>query len=185
VRGIIRNRSVRSKQPKPWIYRDQRYRFSVSLPAWWKAYTVVSQRKLDKDSSYEVHFRFKYKGKLYDDIFAVFVYPFSRESWVKQGYEESPFVYIGEHGGKSFAYLTPEELPYAFVDRKTGDYDMKKYGKPIRLLKKMVNDEVPRVISTFAFPRTGKVARGVRAAAPPWLAKKARVRHCGCRRRGR
>jgi hypothetical protein len=146
-----------------WIYKNQLYRFTLRLPAWFKTYTVIRTRRQSTDSVYQVHFKFKYRRKIYDNTFVILVYNKSRLAWQKE-YADSPLTYIGERSGLSFAYLTPGELPHAFVDPATGEYDTRKYGRPIRLLKRMVNEEVPRIISTFRFLGSTIRQRRIRAA---------------------
>ncbi|TDF93856.1 hypothetical protein [Paenibacillus piri] len=140
------------RKTQPLLYRDDTYGFTLTFPRWWKPYTVLKKKRMDRDTEYELHFRFKYKGKAYGDIFTVLVFRMTRKEWIEQGYEDSPLVYMGESGGRVFAYMTPEELPAAFVDPKTGDYNYKKYGNAIRLLKRMVNQDVPRIAQTLRFP---------------------------------
>ncbi|MEK8128101.1 hypothetical protein WMW72_09320 [Paenibacillus filicis] len=135
-----------------FIYKNDKYGFTLRFPSWWRRYCVVSKQKRDPDSEYEVHFRFKYKGKVYDDIFAILVYRMTKAEW-KRLYDDSPLTFLGYRDGRVFAALTPEELPYAFVDPKTGEYDYKKYGTAIGLLKRMVNKDVPNVLRSFAFPQ--------------------------------
>ncbi|WP_159884700.1 hypothetical protein [Paenibacillus puerhi] len=135
------------------IYKNEKYGFTLRFPSWWRRYVVVSKQRQDPESEYEVHFRFKYKGKVYDDIVAILVYRMTRKEWIRLGYEDSPLTYLGSYDGRVFAALTPEELPEAFLDKKTGDYDYKKYGVPIGLLKRMVNRDVPVVLRSIAFPR--------------------------------
>ncbi|SDE30355.1 hypothetical protein SAMN02799630_05088 [Paenibacillus sp. UNCCL117] len=140
-------------RPTKLIYKNDKYGFILRFPSWWRRYCVISKRRKDPDSEYELHFRFKYKGKIYDDIFAILVYRMSKEEWVRRGYKDSPLTYLGAYDGRVFAALTPEELPYAFVDPKTGDYDYRKYGTAIGLLKRMVNRDVPALVKTISFPR--------------------------------
>ncbi|MCR8636705.1 hypothetical protein [Paenibacillus radicis (ex Xue et al. 2023)] len=150
-----------ARKTHPLLYRDEKYGFTLTFPRWWKPYTVIKKQKYDKDTEYELHFRFKYKGKTYDDIFALLVYKMTRKEWIKQGYEDSPLSFLAESDGHVFAYITPEELPEAFVDPKTGDYNYKKYGNAIRLLKRMVNQDVPRIVKTLHFSNTPSTIRSV------------------------
>lgn len=140
------------RKPNQFVYRNDRYGFTLRFPAWWRNYCVVGARRQDRDTEYELHFRFKYKGKLYEDIFTILVYRMTREDWVREGYAESPLSFIAEVEGRVFAYLTPEELPHAFYDNKTGDYDYRKYRAAIELLKRMVNQDVPRIVQSLRFP---------------------------------
>ncbi|MDF2960540.1 MAG: hypothetical protein K0S39_2275 [Paenibacillus sp.] len=163
-----------ARKTHPLLYRDEKYGFTLTFPRWWKPYTIIKKYQTDPSTDYELHFRFKYKGKTYDDIFAVLVYPMTRKEWIEQGYEDSPLSFLAESDGNVFAYVTPGELPHAFIDPKTGDYNYKKYGNAIRLLKRMVNQEVPRIANTLRFSKTG--ATTVRSV--PLRSKK--VWPCGC-----
>ncbi|MBP1153827.1 MULTISPECIES: hypothetical protein [unclassified Paenibacillus] len=155
------------KKPNQFVYRNDRYGFTLRFPSWWRNYCVVGARKQDRDTEYELHFRFKYKGKLYEDIFTIMVYRMTREEWVKQGYIESPLAFIAEVEGRVFAYLTPGELPYTFYDSKAGDYDYKKYRAAIELLKRMVNQDVPRIVQSLRFP-----GRAITMTSTPYRVKK-------------
>ncbi|TVY08440.1 hypothetical protein [Paenibacillus cremeus] len=134
-------------------YRNEKYGFTLRFPGWWRNYCTVNRAKQDRETEYEVHFKFKYKGKIYEDLFAVLVYRMTKEEWVDQGYEDSPVTFIAEYESRVFGYITPEELPYAFYDDRTGDYNYKAYGTAIELLKRMVNQDVPRIIQSIRFPR--------------------------------
>ncbi|MCS7463262.1 hypothetical protein N0M98_24365 [Paenibacillus doosanensis] len=158
------------------LYRDSRYGFTLSIPRWWSSYIVVRRDKGELNSEYGVHFRFKYKGKLYEDVMTVVVLPLTYKQWVEQGYEDSPLVFIAEHCGKVFAYYTPEELPDAFIDPKTQEYDFKKYAIPIKLLKRMVNEDAPRIARSIRFRAPVRTFRSV-----PLRSKK--VWPCRCKRR--
>lgn len=149
----------------------------LRIPGWWRSYLVISTRKGDRPVECEVHFTFRYKGKTYDDILTLSVFALTLKEWKRQGYDDSPYVLLKERGGKIFAYTTPEELPYEFIDPKTGDYDYKKYGVPIRLLKRMVNVDVPRLVKTFRF----SAAAGAAVPKAAHLSRKFRL--CGKRRR--
>jgi hypothetical protein len=157
------------------IYRNDKYGFTLRFPSWWRRYVVIGKQKRDPDSEYEVQFRFKYKGKVYDDIFAMLVYRMSKAEW-KRRYDNSPLTFLGYRDGRVFAAITPEELPEAFIDPKTGDYDYKKYGTPIGLLKRMVNKDVPNVFQSFAFPKMPMKLR-----SQPFRSRQI----CGCRTKGR
>lgn len=157
-------------------YRNTRYGFTLRLPKWWRCYLAVSSGKGDRPVEYETHFTFKYKGKQYEDIFTVAVFDLTHKEWIKEGYGDSPYVYLGEHRNKVFAYITPSELPYQFIDPKTGEYNEAKYGRAIRLLKRMVNHDVPRIVKSFRFYAKTAVPANV------YLSDKVR-RRCVCRRR--
>jgi hypothetical protein len=148
-----------ARKTHPLLYRDEKYGFTLTFPRWWKNYAVIKKGKTDQDTEYEVHFRFKYKGKVYGDIFTLLLFRMTRKEWVDQGYEDSPLGYLGEFGGRVLAYVAPEELPHVFIDPKTGDYNYKKYGNAIRLLKKMINQDLPRVVSTLRYPLAAVASR--------------------------
>ncbi|MGG2197027.1 MULTISPECIES: hypothetical protein [Paenibacillus] len=154
------------------LYRNDKYGFTLRFPSWWRNYCVVSKKKLDPDSEYELHFRFKYKGNVYDDIFTILVFRMTQEDWLRLGYGDSPLSLIAARDGRVFAYLTPEELPHEFINRKTGDYDYRKYGTPIGLLKRMVNRDVPRIVQTLRFS-----SRAITMKSTPYRSSKV----CSCR----
>lgn len=143
----------------PIVYHDKKYGFQLVFPRWWKNYVVIRRDKGEQDSEYGLHFRFKYKGKLYQDVLTVLVLPITHKQWVDEGYEQSPLTFLGEYEGKVFASLTPKEFPDAFLDPMTQQVDYKKYGIPVRLLKRMVNDDVERIIKSIRFPKQVKTFR--------------------------
>jgi len=77
------------------------------------------------------------------------VFRMTRKQWRNNGYEDSPFILLAERNGLIYAYTVPEELPDDFLDTSKQDYDYRKYGRPIRLLKRMVNKNVPRIVRTL------------------------------------
>ncbi|MCZ8524034.1 MULTISPECIES: hypothetical protein [Paenibacillus] len=166
------------RKPKELVYRSSRYGFTLRLPAWWRSFCVVSRSKRDPETEYEAHFEFKYKGKVYEDIFALLVYRMTLKEWKEKGYDESPLTFVAQHDGRIFAALTPEELPYAFYDKKTGDYNYKKYGSAISLLKRMVNSDVPRILKSVRFARRSVTMRSV-----PYRSRKVWPIRGRCRRK--
>ncbi|AEI45873.1 hypothetical protein [Paenibacillus mucilaginosus] len=164
------------RKPRELVYRSSRYGFTLRLPAWWRSFCVVSRSKRDRETEYEAHFQFKYKGKIYDDIFTLLVYRMTRRQWKARGYDESPLIFVAEHDGRIFAALTPGELPHAFYDPKTDDYNYKKYGSAISLLKRMVNSDVPRILKSVRFARGSVTMKSV-----PYRSRK--VWPVRCRRR--
>ncbi|MDF9845059.1 hypothetical protein M2105_006129 [Paenibacillus sp. PastF-1] len=143
----------RSQSAKSYIYRDPRYGFTLKLPRSWKIYTAVERSNRLEDAEYGVFFRFKYKGKLYDDVLSLFVFKMTLKQWHDEGYDDSPYGFLAARGGRIYAYTVPEELPGEFLNKSGDDYDYKKYGREIRLLKRMVNDEVPQIVKTFTLKR--------------------------------
>ena len=133
------------------MYRDPKYGFSIQLPCWWKKYIVVRRINRLTDAEYGVYFLFKYKGKVYEEVLTLLVYRMTLKQWREQGYDESPIIMLAERNGRIYAYMTPGELPSDFLDKTKNDYDYKKYGRQIRLLKRMVNDDVPNIVKTFRF----------------------------------
>lgn len=136
--------------------QDRAYGFSLQLPAWWEPYIVVRKSGRISGSEHALRILFRYEGVTYGEVLSVLVFKMSLRQW-KQAYGDSPLAYIGTRGGRVYAYSVPEELPYAFVDPDTGEYDEKEFGEPIRLLKKMVNQEVPQVIASLRW--TGSRSR--------------------------
>lgn len=142
-------------RPNFMLYCDPNYGFTIRLPRWWKTYITVDRKQHPIDAEYGVFFTFKYKGKRYDPVLSLLVYRMTRKQWDEQGYEDSPVVFLAEHSGLIYAYTLPEELPGAFLDPSKQDYDYKKYGTPIRLLKRMVNSDAPQAVTTLRFPGSG------------------------------
>jgi hypothetical protein len=162
-----------------YLYKDPRYGFTVRIPDWWRPYTVIDRTRSGGETEYDVRFLFKYRGKTYGDVLTISVFKMSRQEWIRQGYDSAPFILIGERNGRLFAYSTPGELPDEFLKKDKSDYDYVKFGRPIRFMKRMVNDDVPKIIGTFHLP-------GLKPAAPaPYLAKGVAgiMAGCGCRKR--
>ncbi|TBL78677.1 hypothetical protein [Paenibacillus thalictri] len=155
------------------LYKDARFGFTLKIPKYWGRYCVLSKKNRFNDAEYTVRFIFRYGGKLYGPIFSIIVFRMTKAEWIAQGYGDSPLVFIAERDGYVFAYDTPEELPYEFVDPKTGDYDYKKYRKPIQILKTMVNKDVQRIIGSIRFPH-GAITN----KSKPYIAR--RIRSCRC-----
>jgi hypothetical protein len=147
-----------ARRTDPLLYRDELYGFTLTFPRWWKHYAVIKPGTTDQNTEYGLHVRFNYNGKVYGDIFKLLVFRMTRKEWINQGYEDSPLRFIAEEEGRVFAYMTPEELPHKFIDPKTGDYNYIKYGNAIRLLKRMVIQEVPRIADTLHFTKAAAAA---------------------------
>jgi hypothetical protein len=159
------NRAVAKRMPKvtskpaaialmrkiSYVYRDARFGFRLKLPSRWRTHTVVHRSARLIDAEYGVFFLFKYKGKLFEDLFGLYVFRMTLKQWREQGYDESPFVFLTRRNGRIFAYLTLEELPHDFLNKSKDDYDYKKYGKEINLIRGMVNVDVPKIVKTFRF----------------------------------
>lgn len=141
------------KKPEDYLYRDPVYGFSVKLPGSWKNYTVVRTSKKLDDADYGVLFLFKYKGKVYEDVLSLLVFKMTLKQWRDEGYDESPYIFLAERGGRIYAYSVPGELPGEFLDETGFDYDYQKYEKEIALLRRMVNDDVPEIAKTFKLKR--------------------------------
>lgn len=135
--------------PKSSMYRDPKYGFRIRLPRWWKCYPIIRRSSRLGDADYGVFFLFKYKGKVYESALTLLVYRMTLKQWRDKGYDDSPIVRMAVRNGRIYAYAVPEELPEQFLDKTGYDYDYKKYGRPIRLLSRMVNDDAPRIIKTF------------------------------------
>lgn len=135
----------------PLRYTDPKYGFALRIPNWWRPYLVVQRIGRSGEMAYGVQFLFKYKGKIYTDIITFSVYRMTPKQWRDKGYDESPLVLVAARNGRIFAYSTPGELPPEFLDSSGNDYDYQKYGRPIRLLKRMVNKDAPELVKTFRF----------------------------------
>lgn len=146
------SRTARKRTTTTLLYRDPRYGFTVRLHRWWRCYTAVKRCGRLKDAEYGVFFRFKYKGKIYDDALSLLVYKMTLKQWHDR-YNDSPITFLAQQRGRIFAYSVPEELPDAFLNQAKSDYNYRKYGRPIRLLKRMVNRDVPKIVKTFRLKR--------------------------------
>lgn len=132
------------------LYADLRYGFSLRIPGWWERYLVIRRNAKFEDAAYAVSFRFKYRGKVYIDVMNVLVYRLDPKRW-HEAYDDSPIVYMGHRDGLVFAYSVPSEPPEEFLNESKDDYDEVKYGTPLRLLRRMVNEDVPRIAKTLKF----------------------------------
>ncbi|QMV39841.1 hypothetical protein [Cohnella cholangitidis] len=142
--------SAVAKQPSFYLYRDPKFGFTLRLPQSWKTYTVVRRRTNLDDAEYGAFFLFKYQGKVYEDVLSILVFRMTKKEWLAI-YEDSPVIFLAERNGLVYAYTVPGELPSDFLDPTGNDYDYKKYGKQIRLLTRMVNDDVPKIVKTLRF----------------------------------
>lgn len=152
VKKTISKQAV--KKPEDYMYLDPVYGFSVKLPRSWKTFTVVRTRRKLTDAEYGVFFLFKYKGKVYEDVLSLYVFKMTLKQWQDEGYDESPYIFLAERGGRIYAYMVPGELPGDFLDETGFDYDYEKYKREIDLLQRMVNDEVPEIVKTFKLKKT-------------------------------
>ncbi|MBO9596739.1 MAG: hypothetical protein J7559_02785 [Cohnella sp.] len=132
-------------------YIDRKYGFILCIPDWWRPYVVVRRLNKSGDMAYGVQFLFKYKGTVYTDIFTVGVYRMTPKRWRSKGYDESPLILVASRNGRLFAYSTPEEPPAVFFDEHSKDGFNRKYRKPLNLLRRMINDEVPEIAKAIKF----------------------------------
>lgn len=137
-------------------YKDKKYGFTLRIPGWWKPYVSIKGTVGEEEEEYALHFIFRYKGRSYGDICTLLVYRMTLKEWQRE-FEDSPLSAITEHRGRVFAYVPPGELPHEFLDLETGDYDYEKYGTPIRLMKRIVNQELPLVLGSLRFPEAAPV----------------------------
>src|SRR5690606_33987744 len=126
-----------------FVYKDSKYGFTLHFPRWWKKYMIIKRKTRLVDAEYAVFFFFKYKGKVYEEVLSLQVFRMTLKEWRSKGYEDSPITLLTERNGYIYAYTVPGELPDDFLNKSKSDYDYRKYGRPIRLLKRMVNDDVP------------------------------------------
>lgn len=135
-------------------YYNLKYGFTLRLPRWWKPYIKIRgerEKGVGRYSGeYVLHLSFRYKGITYGDVLTILVYKMPEAQW-KKVFDDSPLIYLANHGGRVFACMLPEELPYKFVDPKTGEYDMERYRTPIRYMKRMVNKEALAAAKTISF----------------------------------
>ncbi|MBW4085399.1 hypothetical protein [Paenibacillus sp. S150] len=135
--------------PGTLLYRNSKYGFSIRLPRRWRCYTAVRRSTRWNAAEYSVCFLFKYKGKIYEPVLTLLVYRMTLKQWIAAGYDDSPITRLAVRNGRIYGYAVPGELPEEFLNARGNDYDYKRYGRPIRLLKRMVNCDVPRIIKTF------------------------------------
>jgi hypothetical protein len=141
-------RKKRANQHASLMYCNRRFRFAFKFPRWWRKYVTTDRPRLYKGEIY-LRFLFRYKGKVYEPVFTIIISPFGAKEWRKR-YKDSPLTFLGESRGFSYSYILPEELPDAFLKPDGSDYDYKRFGKPIRLNKKIVN-AAPEVLKSFRF----------------------------------
>lgn len=134
---------------RPIRYRNVPYEFSITFPRWWDHFCVADRTRCVDEQETTVSFRFRYRGRVYDPIFTITIEPITRKEWEKQ-YEDSPYVWLGEHDGHSYSYVLASELPEEFLLPDKMDYDYARYGRPIRLMKTMVA-QAPLVLRSFTF----------------------------------
>ena len=144
----------------PLRYIDQKYGFILRIPDWWRPYVIVRKWGKSGDSAYSVQFLFKYKGIVYTDIFTLSVYRMSPQQWRREGYDDSPLVLVASRNGRLFAYSTPGEPPAIFFDESSKDGFNPKYRRPLNLLKRMINMDVPKIAKTIQFVK-GKPRKGL------------------------
>ncbi|WP_052487081.1 hypothetical protein [Gordoniibacillus kamchatkensis] len=137
----------------PIRYRNVPYAFEITFPRWWEPYTVVDRLRSRHEAETTVSFRFRYRGRIYDPIMTVVIEPISEKEW-RAAHKESPLVWLGERDGRSYAYVLAEELPEAFLRPDKLDYDYRRFGRQIRLLKAMVA-QAPLVMQSFRFLAPG------------------------------
>lgn len=132
------------------LYADIKHGFSLRIPDWWERYLVIRRNVKFQDTVYAVSFQFKYRGKVYTEVMDVLVYRMDLRRW-HEVYDDSPIVYMGHRDGLVFAYAVPSEPPEEFLNESKDDYDEVKYGTQLRLLRRMINEDVPRIARTFKF----------------------------------
>ncbi|MFD0671019.1 hypothetical protein [Cohnella sp. GCM10027633] len=130
-------------------YTDPKYGFSLRLPDWWTKYIVVERLNRFGEALYGVQFLFKYEGKVYTDVLTLSVYRMTRKQWRDRGYDDTPLNFLAERNGRIFVYSVPGEPPEEFYDENSEDGYDPKYAIPLDLLRRMINDDVPRLVKTF------------------------------------
>ncbi|SET20360.1 hypothetical protein [Paenibacillus sp. NFR01] len=133
-----------------FVYRNEKYKFSLTLPDWWKPYIVIkTAANPDSESIYDVMFLFKYKGKTYGDVLTLSVFRMPLAKWIEEGYDESPYIRLAHRKGLIFAYSTPEEPPAEFLNESGDDFNYEQYGEQLKLMSRMVNEDAPEIAKTF------------------------------------
>jgi hypothetical protein len=122
----------------------------ITFPGLWGQHVVFCQKvNFEGPKESFIYFLFRDKGKVYDPIFTIDASPLVGKAW-RNYFQDSPVQFISRHKGRTYGYILPEELPSAFLNPDKNDYDYVKYGRQIRILKKLVS-QVPFVIKTFRF----------------------------------
>jgi D-mannonate dehydratase len=133
-------------------YKNKKYGFTLSIPRWWKHHCFLDAVNFMKDVESTINFNLKYSRK-YDrkgcsNIVSILVFKMSKTKWQSE-YDGSPIQYITSRYGRVFAYVTPSEPPEEFLKKDKRDYD--RTIKEFKMLTRMVNHDVPRIIKSFKF----------------------------------
>ncbi len=138
---------IKRFETKSIRYYNLKYHFTITFPEWWYKYTVASRPVLHKGEVF-ISFVFRYGGKTIEyPLLTIIVSPFGAKEW-KIRYADSPLVFLTKFKGYSFSYVLPEELPDIFLKLDKSDYDYKRFGKQIGMLKKMITS-VPGIVKSF------------------------------------
>lgn len=145
-------------QTKSIVYRNKKFGFAIVFPRWWKSYIAVNRKPYGSPEETFISFRFRYKGKVYEPVFTIDISNLTGNAWKRQ-FNDTPVIFLSQHEGLTYGYILPGEVPDAFLRPDQQDYDYVRYGRQIRILKKLVA-QAPKVLKTlhfFAVPKS-KVA---------------------------
>lgn len=151
----------KDRRKRPIVYRNRNYGFAIVFPRWWKPYTVVNRKAYSGPNETVLSFLYRYRGKVYEPIFSVHISELKGSAW-KKVFGDSPVTFLGQHGEFTYGYSLPGELPSAFLTSDQQEYDYVSYGRPIRILKKLVAG-APKVLHSIYF-----------------IDKPQRIHGCGC-----
>ncbi|TLS52761.1 hypothetical protein FE782_09045 [Paenibacillus antri] len=145
------------KMIKTILYQNPKHGFAILFPRWWKQYAVVDRQTYGNGNHQEtfLSFHFRYKGKIYDPIVTIVISPLTGKAW-RRYYGGSPVSFLAQHKGVTYGFLLAGELPSEFLRPDKMEYDYAKYGRPIRILKKLVS-EVPAVVKSLHFIQRSKI----------------------------
>lgn len=123
-------------EEKPIEYKDEKYGFTLELPASWEGYYTVNHEEWFDEASESISFNFE-SGNIYSNIFNIIVI----EETIKEEDWEDPFqIYIREEDGKTYSYIQAMEPPQELLEDENDIY--------LTIISKMVGD-VPTIIESF------------------------------------
>lgn len=119
-------------------YNDEKYGFSIEMPASWEDHYEVEYEEWFDESSESISFNFVY-GNIYSNIFNIIVIDevITEEEW------DDPFqIYMTEQNGKTYSYIQAMEPPEELLEEENDIY--------LNKISKMVRD-VAEVMESFKF----------------------------------
>lgn len=135
----------------PIIYRNQKYKFRLTIPEWWRKWTFVVQHDYPKKVQtgiidFNLRYRKPIQGKSGTNIFSVVIFRMPLAEWKKK-FRDSPFYYLGNRNGLIFSAIPPEEPPEEFLLPDGSDFDNSILE--LQVLKRMINKDLPGILKSF------------------------------------